>query len=114
MYSITNGLLSTTSVSKSPVKLSGPGSPSVSSNGATNGIVWIMEPYVSGSAILRAYDATNLSIELYDSDQAGNRDKPGVGTKFAVPTIANGKVYIATNTELDAYGLLPSEQRSTR
>lgn len=107
MYSITNGMLSTTSVSKSAVRLSAPGSPSVSSNGATNGIAWIMEPFLKGSAVLRAYDATNLAKQLYDTDQAGNRDKPGVGTKFAVPTIANGKVYLATSTELDVYGLLP-------
>jgi len=66
-----------------------------------------MEPFVKGSAVLRAYDATNLAKQLYDTDQAGNRDKPGVGTKFAVPTIANGKVYLATSTELDVYGLLP-------
>jgi hypothetical protein len=80
----------------------------VSSNGASNGIVWMVE--LSGShspAVLRAYDAADLTRELYDSDQADKgRDKPGTATKFSVPIIANGKVYIATHTEVDIYGLL--------
>jgi hypothetical protein len=109
MYTITDGMLSSKPVSTSSTTFPSPGSsPSVSSNAASTGIVWILQISTGGGpAILRAYDATNLSKELYDSNQAGSRDQPGRGTKFAVPTIANGKVYIATQTELDAYGLLP-------
>jgi hypothetical protein len=107
MYSITDGLLSTTSVSKSAQALHAPGSPTVSANGASNGIVWTLEPFVNGTGVLRAYDATKLSRELYDTNRAGSRDQPGVGTKFAVPTIANGKVYIATHAGVIVYGLLP-------
>ena len=107
-YSIIDGLLSSKPVSKSTNTFPSPGcTPSVSSNGGSDGLVWVLESFTSdGSAILRAYDATDLSKELYDSNQAGSRDKPGPGVKFSLPTIANGKVYVAARTNLVAYGLL--------
>ena len=108
VYSLIQGRLSTSPVSKSATKYGYPGStPSISANGATSSIVWAIQ-LVAGDApaVLHAYDATNLANELYNSRQAGSRDQPGVGIKFAVPTVANGRVYIGTETELDAYGLL--------
>ena len=83
---------------------------SVSANGTSNGIVW--DPQVDGfatgsPAILRAYDANDLSTPLYASNQAGPRDTAGGGIKFSTPTIANGHVYLGTQFEVDVYGLLP-------
>ncbi len=84
--------------------------PSLSANGTTNGIVWDIDNTASGTgpAVLHAYDATNVAIELYNSSQAANgRDTAGTALKFNTPTIANGKVFVPTATELDVYGLLP-------
>lgn len=82
---------------------------SVSANGSSNGILWEIDNSShdsGGAAILRAYDATDVSKELYDSAQAGSRDTAGVALKFTVPTIAGGKVFVGTSNELDIYGLL--------
>lgn len=88
--------------------------PSVSANGSNNGIVWDIDnsaynstdPGGSGSAVLHAYDATNVGHELYNSAQAGSRDQAGQALKMTVPTIANGRVFVPTATELDIYGEL--------
>jgi hypothetical protein len=82
--------------------------PSISANGAKSGIVWAIdsEANASGPAVLYAFDATNLA-ELYDSTQAGARDAAGIAVKFTTPTIAAGRVYVGTQSELDVYGLLP-------
>jgi hypothetical protein len=110
-YALSSGRLSQKPVSQSAAAFNYPGAtPSVSSNGATNGIVWAIavsgRPQGGPPAVLHAYDARNLTHELYNSNQAGLRDRAGAGTKFSVPTVANGRVYIGTQTELDAYGLL--------
>ena len=46
---------------------------SVSADGTSNGIVWSpqVDSFTGGPAILRAYDANDLSKPLYTSDQAG-------------------------------------------
>jgi hypothetical protein len=82
---------------------------SLSANGTNNGILWEIENTNhdnGGVAILRAYDAIDVSRQLYDSTQAGSRDTAGSALKFTVPTIAGGKVFVGTSNELDIYGLL--------
>jgi hypothetical protein len=76
--------------------------PSVSANGSNAGIVWVLD---RGSAELRAYDATDLSNELYNSDQAGTQDQLGVVVRFTGPTVADGQVFVGTEGELVVYGL---------
>ncbi len=111
-----SGLISTspTSVAAHSFNFSGP-VPSVSSNGASNGIVWGMDngsfaSTCSGGTncqVLYAYDATNLATMLYNSNQAANnRDVPGSAVKFTTPTVANGKVYVAGKGSVSAFGLL--------
>jgi len=105
-FTITNGKLSGSPTSRAQNTLPYPGAtPSISANGSTNGIVWSIG---NGSgAFLDAYDATNVSHELYNSNQAPNgRDHFGNGNKFVTPTIANGHVYIGTPTGLAIFGLL--------
>jgi hypothetical protein len=108
-YPITGGQINTAGLISSAVGFGYPGaSPSVSANGVANGIVWAIDSEASGSgpAILYAYDAATLT-ELYDSTQAGARDVAGIAVNFTTPTIAAGKVYVGTQSELDVYGLLP-------
>lgn len=79
--------------------------PSISANGTTNGIVWAVEN--TSPAVLHAFEASNVAVELYNSNQAaGGRDQFGTGNKFIVPTIANGKVYVGTTTGVGVFGLL--------
>jgi hypothetical protein len=116
MYSVINGQLSTTPVKQSTNILVNGGTPSISANGTSNGIAWLVarQDYLDTRpgvlpAILYAYDATDVSKMLYNSGQNptfGKRDQGGCGNKFAVPTIANGKVYVGTESELDVFGLL--------
>jgi hypothetical protein len=113
---ISNGTLDFTHITSSTDSYSYPGAtPSISANGTSNGIVWSIDSSQWGSpgpgpgpAVLHAHDATNVAKELWNSTQApNNRDKAGNAVKFTVPTIANGKVYVGTSTEVDVYGLLP-------
>ena len=102
-----SGLLSTKPVSASPETYFYPGTtPSITANGSTNGIVWALEED-DGSAVLRAYDATNLANELFNTANSPQQT-PGPRVKFAVPTIANGKVYAGTSTQVAVYGLFGS------
>ena len=82
-------------------------SPSVSANGSIGGIVWTLTSNKSNSnATLRAYDALDISHELYNNLQAASRDRSARYVKFTVPTVVNGKVYVAGGSALTLYGLL--------
>ena len=78
--------------------------PSVSANGTTNGIVWAIE---NSGAVLYAFDANDLTKELYDSNQAANNRDHFSGNKFITPIVVNGKVYVGTATSVAVFGLLP-------
>jgi hypothetical protein len=110
-FPITSALLATTPSSHSSTTFSYPGStPSVSANGTSNGIVWALQDSTGSAAVLHAYDATNLSNELYNSNQTqpnGSSSAFGNGNKFITPVVANGNVYIGTPNGVAVFGLLP-------
>ena len=95
--------------------------PFISANGTSDGILWMIDtgqplqsPSGATTATLRAYDAVNLSNQIYNSN-TNSADAPGFGIKFSSPVVANGKVYISTGHdplstpnprgEIDVYGL---------
>ena len=111
IFELNGGLLSTAPTSHSANTFGFPGAtPSISANGSQAGIVWVVENAAFRTkkpAILHAYDANDVSHELYNSQQAGTRDTLPLGVGFGVPTVANGKVYVGTVSELDVFGVMP-------
>jgi hypothetical protein len=106
-YRISAGHL--TLASEAPGTFGYPGAtPAVSSNGNSNGIVWALQvdQHGEGPAVLHAYDANDVSHELYNSNQAGDRDEAGTAVKFTVPSVVNGKVYVGGGGQLTVYGLI--------
>ena len=107
-----------------------PGSnPSISSAGSQNAVVWMLDSTTfctsltrgCGPTVLHAYDASDVKRELWNSSTVA-ADNAGNAVKFAVPTIANGRVYVGTRGnnaggllgstpaagQLDIYGLKPN------
>ncbi len=104
---------SPTSHSAKTFTFPGPTSP-ISSSSESNGILWALDNSSFGGGcpsscqVVYAFDASNLATQLYNSSQAtGSRDQDGGAVKFAVPTVANGKVYAGGDRVLTVYGLLP-------
>jgi hypothetical protein len=114
-YTLTDGMVSTAPIAQTSNLFPVGSTPSVSANGTSNGILWTVErkDILSASpgthpGVLYAYDATNVAKVFYNSAQAKLlRDQPGCANKFITPTVANGKVYVGAQNELDVYGVLP-------
>ncbi|HKW63461.1 MAG TPA: hypothetical protein VJN89_13010 [Candidatus Acidoferrum sp.] len=105
-FSISKALLATSPSSQSAHVFGGNGTvASISANGVMQGIVWALD---WGAGVLFAYDATDLTKELYDTSQAAsNRDHfSAVGGHFITPMVANGRVYVGTKTSVAVFGLL--------
>lgn len=105
-FKLQNGQMTLSSTSAHAFSGRG-GVPVISANGSTNGIVWVAERNMStGAGTLRAYNATNLGTELYDSNQNSTRDAMGNTFSFVTPLVVNGKVYVSAKGKIDVYGLL--------
>jgi hypothetical protein len=87
----------------------------ISANGATNGILWVSLA-ASGDAnqdvrpgIFRAFDASDLTHELWNTAMNPARDGFGNFAKFNTPVVANGKVFLATfSKQVVVYGPISS------
>ena len=112
VFSVSGGRMSTYPTSQAGI-YPYPGAVTVvSANGTNNGILWALQHggTSSGNDVLHAYNALNLTNQLYNSDQAGSRDLPGVvGNQFESILVDNGKVYVPSTGQhqLSIYGLLP-------
>ncbi|MDQ6676578.1 MAG: fibronectin type III domain-containing protein [Acidobacteriota bacterium] len=107
-YRATGGVFNTTPSSRSGQTASYPGGVlAVSSNGSLpeTGILWA----TTSSGVLHAYDATNVSRELWNSDLNASRDSLGQFSRFGQLIIADGKVFVPTSSNaVVSYGLLGS------
>ncbi len=117
-YRLTDGQFDVAPTAQSPTAVPD-GMPggflSVSANGgqAGSGLIWGAMPFTGNAnqgtvpGILRAFDASDVSHELWNTRQNAARDNYGNFAKFCPPTVANGKVYMATfSGQLAVYGLL--------
>ena len=104
-FQLSNGLLSTAPTSQSSATFAFPGGMlAISANGTTNGILWAVERIGEGTpGVFHAYKATDLGDELYNGNLAGSDPT----AKFNIPLVANGKVYVASVSQLTVFGLLP-------
>src|SRR5262249_30996318 len=110
-FTITNGMLSGP-VTQSTTFFGFPDSqPTISANGTTNAIAWALQVDAygrGGPTVLHAYDALNLSNELYNSAQTSLRDQLTGAVKFTVPTVSNGHVFVGSQYSLSVFGLFPA------
>jgi outer membrane protein assembly factor BamB len=107
-----NGNVAPASQTNDSFNFPGPFS-TVSASPAGGGVVWVLDNsdcgndcHPLGAAILRAYDAGNLSTTLYSSTTVLS-DQAGTAIKYAQPVIANGRVYIGGGGTVTVYGLAP-------
>jgi hypothetical protein len=101
-FTFVNATLPRLPASMTSHKFDYPGTtPAVSSNGASDSIVWTVENSIP--AILHAYRADDLTAELYNSNRAGARDQ-FENNKWITPMIAGGRVYVGTKTGVAIFG----------
>lgn len=86
--------------------INGPSSPIVTSNGATDGIVWVVETENQDHSTLYAFDPVTGS-ELYSSDSSGEKNRFEGGRRFTSPIATNGRVFIGAQG-VYCYGLTKS------
>lgn len=104
-FTITDARLVAQPSSQTATTFGYPGTlPVVSANGTSNAIVWAHEN--GANAVLHAYDATDLSVELYNSEQAPDgADRFGAGNKFIAPAVIDGKVFVGSESAVGVFGL---------
>jgi hypothetical protein len=79
----------------------------VSSNGTQNAIVWAYNKNATeGRGELHAYDANDVSHELWNSGMNAGRDQMGSGYGFGTPVIYDGRAFAASGVKVTLYGLL--------
>jgi hypothetical protein len=102
-FQMVNGSLSTTPVFQGTVQLRAP-TPVISSNGNSTPLIWVLQ---WDQSVLHAFNYNNLATQIYGTNQVPTRDAPDGRTSKSAPIVANGRVYVGTQTNLDVYGFLP-------
>lgn len=75
-----------------------------------SGVLWALMHGTSATGVLHAYDAGNVSNELWNSTMNPARDGFGDQATYVPPLIANGKVYVATfSKQVAVYGLVAAD-----
>jgi hypothetical protein len=115
-YPLQNGRLPREPAAKGATQFTDPGAtPAISANGTKDGIIWVLSSKTwdgaDRTAVLYAHDAENVARQLYNSNQEYERDHAARSLRFAIPTIANGRVYVGAKREVDVYGLLPTTDK---
>jgi uncharacterized protein (TIGR03437 family) len=101
-------------VSTGTIPASGRIGMALSANGTQGGILWeTTSNSATGAGTLHAFDASNLAVELWNSDMDPDQDRLGVFVRFANPTVANGKVYVPTGSNITVYGMFPMGEPPT-
>jgi hypothetical protein len=109
-FSVGNGMLSSTWAFESSAPYTLAGVPALSANGNENGILWLVRNTnnTGGVMELSAFNVWPNITELYNTQQISGRDALGTAPHFATPLVANGKVYVGTQTQVKVYGLFPA------
>ena len=110
-FALEGGHLNTDTAKRGSQRFANAGSnPTISADGTRNGIVWLIESKTWNGgdkpAILHAYDAADVSHEIYNTEQNSSRDRVGLTLRFTIPTVVEGRVYVNARSEIDVYSLL--------